>query len=52
MGKRYLEIKEKSLESSVFNILHGIQEETIEEGKVTVDLENDDPKMMLHLMTM
>ena len=31
MGKRYLEIKEKSLESSVFNILHGIQEETIEE---------------------
>ena len=27
MGKRYLEIKEKSLESSVFNILHGIQEE-------------------------
>jgi hypothetical protein len=27
MGKKYLEIKENSLESSVFNILHGIQEE-------------------------
>jgi hypothetical protein len=27
MGKKYLEIKEKSLESSVYNILHGIQEE-------------------------
>jgi len=52
MGKRYLEIKEKSLESSVFNILHGIQEETIEEGKVTVDLENDDPKMMKDIKSM
>ena len=31
MGKRYLDIKENSLESSVFNILHGIQEEKIEE---------------------
>ena len=43
MGKRYLEIKENSLESSVFNILHGIQEETIEEGKVIFDdHDNDD----------
>jgi len=31
MGKRYLDIKENSLESSVYNILHGIQEEKIEE---------------------
>jgi hypothetical protein len=52
MGKRYLEIKENSLESSVFNILHWIQEETIEEGKVTVDLENDDPKMMKDIKSM
>jgi hypothetical protein len=31
MGKRYLDIKENSLESSVYNILHGIQEEKLDE---------------------
>jgi len=31
MGKKYLDIKENSLESSVYNILHGIQEKKIEE---------------------
>ena len=31
MGKKYLDIKDNSLESSVYNILHGIQEKKIEE---------------------
>ena len=35
MGKKYLDTKENSLESSVFNILHGIQEE------VTVEASGD-----------
>jgi len=39
MGKKYLEIKEKSLESSVYNILHGIQEE-----KEVVDETNKNDK--------
>ena len=33
MGKKYLDIKENSLESSVYNILHGIQEKKIEEDE-------------------
>ena len=51
MGKRYLEIKEKSLESSVFNILHGIQEasgvkkEKLDPvGKEDGDIDNDGDK--------
>jgi len=51
MGKRYLEIKENSLESSVFNILHGIQEasgvkkEKLDPvGKEDGDIDNDGDK--------
>ena len=44
MGKRYLEIKEKSLESSVFNILHGIQEKLDPVGKEDGDIDNDGDK--------
>jgi hypothetical protein len=42
MGKRYLDIKENSLESSVFNILHGIQEEAREKKKITEEVELDE----------
>ena len=44
MGKRYLEIKENSLESSVFNILHGIQEKLDPVGKEDGDIDNDGDK--------
>jgi hypothetical protein len=51
MGKRYLDIKEKSLESSVFNVLHGIQEasgvkkEKLDPvGKEDGDIDNDGDK--------
>ena len=49
MGKKYLEIKEKSLESSVYNILHGIQETVKKEkldpvGKEDGDIDNDGDK--------
>ena len=49
MGKKYLDIKENSLESSVYNILHGIQETVKKEkldpvGKEDGDIDNDGDK--------
>ena len=45
MGKKYLDIKENSLESSVYNILHGIQEKKLDPvGKEDGDIDNDGDK--------
>jgi len=49
MGKKYLDIKENSLESSVYNVLHGIQETVKKEkldpvGKEDGDIDNDGDK--------
>ena len=45
MGKKYLDIKDNSLESSVYNILHGIQEKKLDPvGKEDGDIDNDGDK--------
>ena len=45
MGKKYLDIKENSLESSVYNVLHGIQEKKLDPvGKEDGDIDNDGDK--------
>ena len=49
MGKKYLDIKDNSLESSVYNVLHGIQETVKKEkldpvGKEDGDIDNDGDK--------
>ena len=45
MGKKYLDIKDNSLESSVYNVLHGIQEKKLDPvGKEDGDIDNDGDK--------